>query len=634
MAVLVVRNLTHSFGGFPVLDEASLRVERGDRVCLFGRNGEGKSTLLRIINGELRPDGGGIDLDKGARVAALEQEVPEATEGTIFDVVAGALGDVAEKVVAYHHAVDRVAATPDEASLAALDRAHAALDAADGWDIQLRVETILSRLGLDPDAPFGTLSGGWRRRVFLARALALQPDVLLLDEPTNHLDIAAIEWLENFLQTYDGALLFVTHDRAFLRNVATRIVELDRGKLTEFPADFDAYLEAKAHALEVEATHDALFDKKLAQEEAWIRTGIKARRTRNEGRVRALEKLRQERKQRRNRKGAASIAIQAAERSGEIVARAEHARFAYPGGEPLIRDLTLTLKRGDKLGMIGPNGAGKTTLLKLLLGDLEPTAGAVEHGTRLQVRYYDQLRDQLSEDRTVAETIAPDGDMVVVGDRSRHVISYLREFLFDDAQARVPVSVLSGGERNRLLLAKLFAEPANVLVLDEPTNDLDIETLEVLEDRLNAFDGAVILVSHDREFLDNVVTQSLIFEGEGVITSVVGGYDEWDRLRDQRAAAARAAQRAVAPKPAAAPKAEAPKRAPNNLTYAERLELEALPAKLEELEASQSRLHEQLADPSVYADPEKLTRVTAELAALDAELQAAYARWEDLESRS
>ncbi len=629
MAVLVLRDLVHSFGGPPVLEGASLRVERGDRLCLFGRNGEGKSTLLRIVAGEQKPDSGSVDIERGARIGTLPQDVPEAFDGTVLEVVRAGLDGIQESLDRYQLAVDAVSEDPGEANLARLERAQAELDAVGGWEAQHRIETVLSRLGLDGSTPFATLSGGWRRRAFLARALAENPDVLLLDEPTNHLDIAAIQWLESFLVGFDGAIVFVTHDRAFLRRLATRIVDLDRGTLTEFSADFDRYLEEKEHALEIEERHDAQFDKRLAEEEVWIRTGIKARRTRNEGRVRALKAMREKHRARRKRKGAASIAIQTAERSGEMVVEAEGLSFAYPGGDPLVRNLDLRLTRGDRLGLIGPNGVGKTTLLKVLLEQLEPTAGTVRHGTRLQVRYYDQLRANLDESRTVAETISPDSDTVVIGDQPIHIIRYLQNFLFDADQTRAPVRVLSGGERNRLLLAKLFSEPANVLVLDEPTNDLDIETLEVLEERILGFDGTVLVVSHDREFLDNVATQSLVFEGDGVITKIVGGYAEWERVRDTR--------RPAEPEPAPMQqKVEPePQRPPSKkLTYGERLELEALPEKLEALESDVAALHEKLADPALHRDHAAASAVMEELDARNAELEAAFARWEELEERS
>ncbi len=628
MAMLVVRDISHSFGGPPVLDGATVRLDSGDRICLFGRNGEGKSTLLSVIAGLLKPDSGAIDFSKGSSVGLLLQDIPMPDGGTVLEVVTDGLGASRDLLRAYQHALHLVSEDATEAAMAKFTAASDALEAADGWATQQRVETALSRLGLNPDDDFSTLSGGWRRRVALARALAVEPDVLLLDEPTNHLDIDSIEWLEDVLVRFKGAIIFVSHDRSFVRRVATRIVELDRGQLVEYPADFDDYLDAKDHALEVEATQDALFDKKLADEETWIRTGIKARRTRNEGRVRALKALRTERRARRNRKGAARIVVHSAERTGQTVVETEDLSFEYEPGNKLINGLTMRIRRGERVGLIGPNGVGKTTLLRLLMGDLEPTEGTVRMGTKLQVRYYDQLREQLDDNATLAKTIAPDGDRVMVNGEPRHVVSYLRDFLFDDAQAMAPVRVLSGGERNRLLLAKLFAEPANVLVLDEPTNDLDVETLQVLEDQLLAFGGAILLVSHDREFLDAVATQSLVFEGKGVITHVVGGYDEWARLRAERRAAERSNAATPVVAQVAAPAAAAPVR---KLTYGEKLELEALPAQIEKAEAQKGSLQARLADPKVTTDRSALNELLAELERVDAQLAKHYARWEQLE---
>jgi ATP-binding cassette subfamily F protein uup len=635
MSLLVLRDLHHRYTQHPVLDGATLRIDRGDRVAILGRNGEGKSTLLSVIAGTLKPDGGAVDLQKGATLGQLDQEVPRGQGGTVYDVVTGGLGETSTLLVRYHRAVTTVAEDPSERNIDALSRAQAALEAADGWSAQERVETVLSKLGLDGDAAFETLSGGWRRRAFLAAALVQEPDVLLLDEPTNHLDVEAIEWLEDRLRRFEGAVVFVTHDRAFLRNVATRLVELDRGQLAEYPPDLDQYLERKEHELDIEERHNAEFDKVLAQEEAWIRTGIKARRTRNEGRVRALKRLREERARRRGRKGMARIGVQVAERSGEEVIVAEHLSFSY-GEKAIVRDLSLRIRRGDRIGLIGPNGVGKTTLIGLLLGTLEPESGTVKAGTRLVVRSTDQMRTELDPSKTLAETISPDSDQVLIGDKPIHVIGYLREFLFEEEQIRGPVSVLSGGERGRLLLAQLFSSPANVLVLDEPTNDLDIETLGVLEERLANFPGTVILVSHDRDFMDNVVTESLVFLGDGEIERVHGGYSEWVAVRDERRAAvaereraereaARTAREATTRKTAAAPAAR-------TLGSRERRELEELPAKIETMETEQAALQEKLGDPALYAgDGAELAQVQAQLATLEEALAKAYARWEALE---
>ncbi len=634
MALLALRDISHRFAGPPVLDGASLQLERGDRVCIFGRNGEGKSTLMRIVSGQTKPDAGAVDLQKGATLGQLEQEVPEGNAGTVFDVVVGGLGAVSQHMRDYHDAIARISEDPTEAAMNALERAQAAVDAAGGWQIQERVETVLSRLGLDGDAEFETLSGGWRRRAFLAAALVQGPDVLLLDEPTNHLDIEAIEWLEGELQRFGGAVLFVTHDRAFLRAVATRIVELDRGKLKEYPGNFDLYVEQKEHDLEVEQTHAALFDKKLAEEEKWIRTGVKARRTRNEGRVRALEKLRAERSTRRNRKGTAKMDVQVAKISGKDVISAKGLSFGFEG-QPIVNSLDLEVRRGDRIGLVGPNGAGKTTLLRLLLGELEPSTGDVSHGTKLEVGYYDQLRNVLDPTKTVTEVLVEKGDHVEINGQQKHVIGYLRDFLFDDIQARVPVSVLSGGERNRLLLARLFSRPANVLVLDEPTNDLDIDTLELLEDKLLGFPGTVLLVSHDREFLDNVVTESLIFEGDGVVTRLVGGYDEWRMMRAERREAEAAAKKDAAQQKQAPQSKKAAMPAKSKLSHKESRELADLPKTIDKLETEQAALQRELADADIYKNsPDRVVACRDRLAEIESALEVAFARWEALEAQT
>ena len=631
MALLSIRDLSFSYAGPPVLDHATVHIERGDKVCLFGRNGEGKSTLLRLVCRALPVESGAIDLQRGATIGWLQQDVPEGQDGSVADVVTAGLGDVSDKIAAYRKALADVADDPIEANLNRLDRAQTEMEAVGGWEIQERIEAVVSRLGLDADQAFSDLSGGWRRRAFLAAALVRAPDVLVLDEPTNHLDVEAIEWLEGELARYDGAVLFVTHDRAFLRAVATRIIELDRGHLVEYPADFDAYKARKAHDLEVEASHDAEFDRKLAIEEAWIRTGIKARRTRNEGRVRALKRLRDERKERRSRKGRARMQLQLGERSGREVVIADGVSFSYDE-MPLVSGFDAIIARGDRIGLVGPNGIGKTTLLRLLLGELAPDTGTIELGTRLEVRYFDQLRNALDPKQTVAKTLVTDGDALDVGGKRKHVISYLRDFLFDDVQARQPVRLLSGGEKNRLLLAKLFASPANVLVLDEPTNDLDLDTLELLETLLLDYPGTVLLVSHDREFLDNVVTECFVFEGGGVITRVVGGYAEWDEIRAQQ----RAEEAAAARDAAAARRAAAPSSAPasNSLSRAERKELEGLPERIEALDANIERLREALADPELYRthDP-RAGELAQQLSETESALALAYERWEALEAK-
>jgi ATP-binding cassette subfamily F protein uup len=629
MPILTLRNVHLSYG-LPLLDGVDLTVERGERVCVLGRNGEGKSTLLRVIAGEVVPDDGTVAVPEGVRVARLPQDVPPGLAGSLFDVVADGLGDLADLVKAYHHASLQVAEGGADADLAALARAQHALEAADGWQVEQRTERVLSQIGLDADLDFSSLSGGQKRRALLARALACDPDVLLLDEPTNHLDIASIQALEDFLAAWPGALVFITHDRAFLRRLAGRIVELDRGRLTDWPGDYDNYLRRRAERDHAEALASARFDKKLAEEEVWIRKGIEARRTRNEGRVRALKSMRDERRARRDRQGEARIVLQEAERSGRLVIEAEGVSYAWDG-QPIVRDFTTTVLRGDRVGLIGPNGAGKTTLLNLLLGRLAPDSGRVRLGTRLEVAYFDQLRAALDPERTVQDNVAEGSDKVLVDGRPRHVISWLQDFLFPPDRCRQPVKALSGGERNRLLLAKLFAKPSNLLVLDEPTNDLDIETLELLEERLLEYQGTLLVVSHDREFLDNVVTSSLVFEGGGKVAEYVGGYSDWER---QRAAASKAVPprpKASAPPPAAAP----PARPRTKLSYKDQRELEALPTRIEAMEAELGALQARLADPATYRERGvAVAGVQARLGALEAELTDAYARWEALEGQA
>ncbi len=588
-----LQGVSLSYGGPPLLQRVDLLVEADERVCLMGRNGTGKSSLLRLVNGAEVPDDGRIERQPGLRTAMLPQEVPPAEEGTVEQL-----------------ALAGVEPPPGE----------------EEWQRRRRTERVFAGLRLDPAAPFASLSGGMKRRVFLARALISQPDLLLLDEPTNHLDIDAIAWLEEHLLRYPGAVLFVTHDRAFLGRLATRIVELDRGALTSYPGDHATYLRRKAELLAVEEAERARFDKKLAEEEAWIRQGIKARRRRNEGRVRALQQMRRERRERREQLGTARIRIQQAERSGKRVIEARGVSFAYRDGPVIVRGLDTEILRGDKVGVIGPNGIGKTTLLRILLGELAPDEGSVHHGARLDVAYLDQLRDQLRDDRTVAQNVADGADTVVFDGQARHVITYLEEFLFAAERARSPVSALSGGERNRLLLARLFARPSNVLVLDEPTNDLDTETLELLEERLAEYDGTVLLVSHDRAFLDNVVTGTLAFEGDGAVREYVGGYEDWVRQREQ------APEPAPRPKKSGKPRPRPPAERPRKRTYAEQLELDALPERIEALEAERDALQAQTADPAFYRrSKDEITAALARLEAMEAELAAVYARWEQLE---
>ena len=601
MPLVSVDRVSIAFGHTPLLDGAVLQIEPRERVAVIGRNGTGKSTLLKIISGELPPDEGSVWRQPALRVARLEQDVPLSADRSVFDVVAA--GHT-------HHLAE------DEA-----------------WLRDHHVDLVLSRLDLPADAIVDTLSGGWRRRVLLARALVGQPDLLLLDEPTNHLDIDAIAWLEEFLADYAGAVLFVTHDRAFLQRLATRIVELDRGQLTSWPGDYATYLRRKEEALANEAVQQDKFDKKLAEEEAWLRQGIKARRTRNEGRVRALLAMREERAARREQIGTVRLQVEQAEQSGKLVFEARGVSKAY-GGRQVIRDFSTRIMRGDRIGLIGANGAGKTTLLRLLLGEIAPDSGEVRHGANVQVAYYDQQREQLDPQRSVFDTIGEGNDTVTANGRTRHVHAYLRDFLFSNERARSPVNALSGGERNRLLLARLFTRPANVLVLDEPTNDLDLETLELLEEQLVEWPGTLLLVSHDRVFLDNVVTSTFAFE-DTTVREYVGGYADWlSQTRAQRATEDAEAKAPRLPSSVALGPLSEPARK-RRLSYKEQRELESLPARIEALESVQRTLNETVAGPEFYKEPaDTINGALARLDALQHELTAAYTRWDELESRT
>ncbi len=544
MSLITLQNISLSFGSPPLLDNLDLSIDQGERICLIGRNGEGKSTLMKLIAGELAADEGQVRKRDGVRIARLTQEVPRGYAGTVFELVADGLGELAGLVKRYHQLCAELAEEGGEAAMQRLSSVQQEMEAAGGWQLEQQVGQVISRMQLDPDAAFESLSGGMKRRVMLARALVGDPDLLLLDEPTNHLDIESIAWLEEFLLGWKGSLLFVTHDRAFLRRLATRILELDRDRLSDWPGDYDNYLRRKAEMENAEAQENARFDKKLAQEEVWIRQGIKARRTRNEGRVRQLQAMREQARQRRRKQGSARLELNAAERSGKLVCEAEGISYSWEG-RPIVRDLSTTILRGDRIGIIGPNGCGKSTLLNLLLGKLQPETGTIRLGTKVEVAYFDQLRAQLDEEATVIDNVGGGRDSVTVNGRQKHIIGYLQDFLFPPARARQPVKSLSGGERNRLLLAKLFTRPANLLVLDEPTNDLDVETLELLEELLLDFDGTLLLVSHDRAFLDNVVTSTLVFEGEGRVNAYVGGYSDWlaQREKQQQAEAEKPVQR-------------------------------------------------------------------------------------------
>jgi len=629
MAILTLSNLCLAYGHVALLDRAELAIEAGERIGLIGRNGTGKSSLLRIIAGLARADDGSVTLQRGMRVALLDQE-PDLGQGpTVIDAVAAGLAEDARLLVDYEHAVARVVAG-DETAFDALARAEEALHTAGAWSLKTRLESILDRLSLDGEKSLDSLSGGQRKRVALARALVGEPDLLLLDEPTNHLDIDSIRWLESLLPGLRVALVVITHDRSFLDAVATRIVELDRGVLRSYPGSYAQYLQRKEEELSIEAVNNAKFDKFLAQEEVWIRKGIEARRTRNEGRVRRLESLRRARSERRERIGQARMEIDAGERSGRLVAELVGVSKAY-GSHSVVRDFSATLMRGDKVALIGPNGAGKTTLLKLILGELEPDSGTVRRGTNLLVAYFDQMRSQLDVERSVVDTISPGSEWVEIGGQRRHVISYLGDFLFEAERARSPVKSLSGGERNRLLLARLFARPANVLVLDEPTNDLDIDTLELLEGLLTEYPGTVFLVSHDRTFIDAVATQSIVFEGDGLWREYVGGYSDWERVREAATAPAPASPKLDLA--AAAPKA-ATRAKPKRLGYKEERELAALPDLIASLESRLATLATTLSDPNLYrTGNEDAARMHEESARIQSELDAALVRWEQLESR-
>ena len=628
MPLITLHGVDYGVGGPLLLDHVDLAIEPGERIALIGRNGAGKSTLLKLLAGELKPDDGEVRVEGGRRVARLEQEVPQDATGDVFDVVADGLGDIGALLARFHHLSH--AAVVDTAALADV---QARIEAVDGWSLDRRVEDTLQRLGLDGDAAFARLSGGMKRRVLLARALVSAPDLLLLDEPTNHLDIEAIDWLEEFLKGWPGALVFVTHDRRFLRALATRIVEIDRGSVTSWPGDWDNYLRRREERLHAEAQENARFDKLLAQEEVWIRQGIKARRTRDEGRVRRLKAMRVERAQRRELGGNVRMDLAQGEASGKKVIEAREVSFAY-GDRVLVRDFSTTILRGDRIGLIGPNGSGKTTLLKLLLGQLAPTSGEVRLGTQLQVAYFDQYRATLREDWNAMENVAEGSDTVEIGGRRKHVLGYLQDFLFTPERARAPITRLSGGERNRLLLAKLFAQPSNLLVMDEPTNDLDVETLELLEDLLSEYPGTLLLVSHDRDFLDNVVTSTLVMEGEGRVGEYVGGYSDWLRQRapapQARAPKPQATPTSTTPPPAGAPMAAGTRK---RLSYREAKELEELPARIEALEAEVAQLTDRLADPAFYQqDGLAIAAHNAALAAAQSALDAAYVRWEALEA--
>ncbi len=630
MALIHANGLSLAFGLKPLFDAAELRLDEGERVCLVGRNGEGKSTLMKVLAGLVSPDAGELHFADHVHVAYLPQEVPKALGGSLLDVVLGGSAGSAALLDEYEALSGSL---DDSAGPAAWDRLQALqeeLDRRDGWSVRDVAQASIERIGLSPQESFDELSGGRKRQSLLIRALLAKPAVLLLDEPTNHLDIRAISWLEDLVRSFAGAVLFVTHDRAFLRSVSTRILDLDRGKLTSWPGDYDLYRERKAAALDVELKAWSEFDRHLKQEEAWIRQGIKARRTRNEGRVRALKKLRVERSQRRDRIGAAKITLQESDRSGKRVLEASEISFSWPD-KPVVDDFSLEIQRGDRLGIIGPNGCGKTTLLRVLLGELSPQSGSVRLGTKLEPLYFDQLRGQLEEDKTVQQNVTDRGDTVVLNGLPRHVIGYLGDFLFSPERARTPVRILSGGERNRLLLAKLFDHEANFLILDEPPKDLDADTLELLETTLLEYKGTLILVSHDREFLNNVVTSCIAFDADGVVRQYAGGYDDWLEQRPKLPSAPVPG----APKTMGAPvnRASRPTQA-HKLTFKEKNELEQLPEKIDTLEREQRALNEAIAAPDFFTgDRAEVSRVTGRLAEIEGELSGLMELWESLESR-
>ena len=630
MPLIRLDNISLAYGDQPLLAHVDFQVDAGERVCLVGRNGTGKTTLFRVITGAAAPDNGEIWRMETLRVAHLEQEVPPDTEQTIFEIVAGGLGELGPLLAEFHNLTHHHDLAQRE-SLRALAQLQGRIETLDGWNINQKVETMLTRLSLPEDKRLTDCSGGTRRQVMLARALVSEPDLLLLDEPTNHLDINAITWLEKYLLDYNSAVMFITHDRTFVRRLATRVAELDRGKLTSFSGNFDGYLSRKDELFEIEERSSAKFDKKLAEEEAWIRRGIKARRTRNEGRVRALQAMRRDKAERLEAQGRASFSIDAGALSGRLVVDVRRVSFCY-GDNSIIRDLSTRILRGDRVGILGPNGSGKSTLLKLILGELEPTSGEVVLGTRLQLAYFDQHRRMLDPEKTVRENMTDSGYVTVRG-RPRHVIGYLKDFLFPPHRIDSPVKALSGGERNRLLLAKIFTQSANMMVLDEPTNDLDVDTLELLEELLSEYEGTLLLVSHDRTFLDNVVTSTLVFEGDGKFGEYAGGYEDWERYQRQipeiPGATKKRGNTQRTPAPSQAKRTDKPRK----LTYKEQRELEALPVAIEALEAEQAELHRVMGGAEFYRQSsDTITATLARLEALKRELEECYARWQTLEA--
>ncbi len=639
MALLFLRDLSLSFGAAPLLDKLQFQLEENERVCIVGRNGEGKSTLLKVIEGAIAPDSGSRILKDGLRIAKLQQEVPHDTSGSVFHVIAQGMGNLGELLEKFHDLSLQLETNYSEAVMEDFTKTQQALEAQNGWDLKQSVETIISKLGLPEDSEFSTLSGGMKRRVLLAQALVQNPDVLLLDEPTNHLDIPSIQWLEGFLKTIRCSLIFITHDRAFLQSLATRIVDLDRGQLSNWQCDYHTYLQRKAEFLESEAKQNAEFDKKLAQEETWIRQGIKARRTRNEGRVRALEKLREQHKARRSQQGKANLQVNTSDASGKQVIEINNLNFNWPD-KPIVHQLNSLILRGDKVGIVGKNGCGKSTLIGLLLGKQTPESGQVKIGTNIDVAYFDQLRAQLDENKPVVESVLEESDYVEINGHRKHVMSYLSDFLFSPDRARQPVKALSGGERNRLLLARVFCKPSNLLVLDEPTNDLDVETLELLEELLMNYQGTVLIVSHDRAFLNNVCTSTLVFDAPGEVNEYVGGYDDWLRQRPEKytqpseVKPSKTQEKNLEGEPNSnqIPKAEASKK-PKKLSYKDQREYDALPELIEALETELETLNNKIVEPDFYQEDDAVVQNTlAELNTKESELEQAFERWEELEA--
>lgn len=641
--LLTLEKISLAFGMHPLLDGATLMIDPGERVCLLGRNGEGKSTLLKIVSGEVVPDGGVVRLEEGSVLSVLPQSLPSNDPRTAYDVVASAFPETGAVLAEFH----RLSQQADEASMDAMMKAQERIETLDGWRLDQKVTTILGQYGIEPDRTLNTLSGGWQRRVLLAKALVAEPDILLLDEPTNHLDVPAIAWLEEALAQFRGAMLFVSHDRAFIRRMATRVVELDRGQLISFAASYDRYLELKEKALEDEDRQNALFDKRLKQEETWIRQGIKARRTRNMGRVRSLKAMREEHRQRRVRGGTANFSVEEAAKSGKLVAEARNAGFAYPDGHRVVQGMDLTIIRGDKIGLVGENGTGKTTLVRLLLGELQPTEGEIRLGTNLKVAYFDQLRGELDLERNALDNLAEGREFIDINGQSKHVLGYLQEFLFTPERSRSPVRVFSGGERARLLLAKLFSKPANILVLDEPTNDLDVETLELLEEQLAEFKGTVIVISHDREFLDNVVTETIFLDGSGNVQEHVGGYTDWRRQggrfpaevsgsrpdkQDKREKTDATAKKA---EPVVETVAQSAKQKTIKLSYKLKLELDQLPGQIEALEQKVAGLQEAVAAADFYSGPpDEVSATLEQLSETESRLESVIERWMELEEQA